>query len=93
VSADIEVLGVWPVTGSGSLRALANVRVGAVTLRSCRVVQQDGGEPWVALPQVPIRRKADGSGAGWVAVVEIADRELLDQLCQAVLAAWRQGQP
>ena len=36
--------------------------------------------------------KADGGGSGWVAVVEIANPELLARVRDTVLAAGSQGQ-
>jgi hypothetical protein len=54
-------------------------------------VQQDGRRAWVAMPQTPARRKADGSGAGWFPVVEITRKELMDAVRDAVLAAWEAG--
>jgi hypothetical protein len=40
---------------------------------------------------VPARKRADGSGSGWFAVIEITNRDVLDQLRAAVLAAWEAG--
>jgi hypothetical protein len=52
-------------------------------------LQQDGGDPWVGLPQLPIRAKADGSGSGWLPVVTIENREVMARLRDAVLKAWQ----
>jgi DNA-binding cell septation regulator SpoVG len=89
MSAAIEVLEVRPVRGEGNLRAFVSIRLGAVVIHGCRVVQQPGQRAWVALPQTPARKKADGSGAGWFPVIEIRRRELLDQVRDAILAAWQ----
>jgi hypothetical protein len=74
-----DVLEVRRLEGHGNLRAFAKVRLGAVVIHGCRVIQQPGQKAWVALPQVPARAKADGSGAGWYPVIEITT---------AVLEAW-----
>ena len=81
------------VDGSGSLKAFAKVRLGCITIHSCRVIQQPGGDPWVALPQLPARRRIDSAGAGWAPVVEITNPAVLAALREAVLAAWRERAP
>ena len=81
------------VNGSGSLKAFAKVRLGCITIHSCRIIQQADGDPWVALPQLPARRKVDGAGAGWAPVVEITNRAVLAALREAVLAAWQVHAP
>jgi DNA-binding cell septation regulator SpoVG len=87
------VLEVRRVNGSSSLKAFAKVRLGCITIHSCRIIQQADGDPWVALPQLPARRKFDGSGAGWAPVVEITNPAVLAALRDAVLAAWRERAP
>jgi DNA-binding cell septation regulator SpoVG len=86
--AETEVLELRRVTGAGALRALVKVRLGAVLVRGVRIIQQDGGEPWIALPQVPARRRVDGSGSGWSRIIEVVDPAVSDQLRDAVLRAW-----
>jgi DNA-binding cell septation regulator SpoVG len=83
----IEVLEVRAVD-RGNLRAFAKVRLGAVVIHGLRVIRQPGQKAWCALPQIPGRAKADGSGAGWYPVIEIVNRDLLDRVCAAVLEAW-----
>jgi DNA-binding cell septation regulator SpoVG len=91
MSAPIEVLEVRRLTDGGNLKAFAKVKLGAVIIHSCRIIQQPGQRAWVALPQTPGRKKADGSGAGWFPVIEITRKELMDQIRDAVLEAWEQG--
>lgn len=81
------------VNGSGALKAFAKVRLGCITIHSCRIVQQPGGDPWVALPQLPVRRTVNGAGAGWAPAVEITNPAVLAALREAVLAAWRECAP
>ena len=57
MSAPIEVLEVRRIEGCGNLRAFAEVKLGCVLIHGCRVIQQPGQRPWVALPQVPARKK------------------------------------
>jgi DNA-binding cell septation regulator SpoVG len=92
MSAPIEVLEVRRLEGDGSLKAFAKVRLGAVVIYGCRVIQQPGQRPWMALPQVAARKGTDGKGgSGWYPVVEITNPELLDRVRAAVLAAWECG--
>jgi DNA-binding cell septation regulator SpoVG len=88
MTASIEVLEVRRLTGDGNLKAFAKIRIGAVVIHSCRVIQQPSQRAWVALPQVPARAKADGSGAGWFPVVEIVNPDLLARVRAAILEAW-----
>jgi DNA-binding cell septation regulator SpoVG len=88
VTAAIEVLEVRRLTGEGNLRAFANVRLGCIIIHGVRVIQQPNQRPWVALPQVPARKKADGTGSGWFPVIEITNPALFERVKAAVLEAW-----
>jgi DNA-binding cell septation regulator SpoVG len=88
MSAAIEVLEIRKISGKGALRAFVKLRMGALVIHSCRVTQQEGQRPWVALPQQPAREKADGSGAGWYPIVEITNPDLLERVRRVVLHAW-----
>lgn len=78
------VLEVKPLENAGNLRAFATVKLGAVVIRSCRIIQQPNQRPWVSLPQ-------QKSGERYYPVVEIVRRELLDQVRAAILEAWERG--
>jgi DNA-binding cell septation regulator SpoVG len=58
VTAAIEVLEVRRLSDGGNLKAFAKVKLGCVVIHGCRIIQQDGQRPWVALPQQPARRKS-----------------------------------
>jgi hypothetical protein len=91
MSAPIEVLEVQRVS-IGSLKAFARVKLGCIIVHGVRVIEQEGQKAWVALPQVPARKKAgDGGGSGWFPVVEIDNPEVLKRMNAAVLAEWRRG--
>ena len=84
----VEVLTVRRVD-KGTLRAVARVRLaGCIEIAGVRVLQQAGGDPWVAFPQVPARRRADG-GSGWSRIVEVVEPAVAVELRAAVLAAWQ----
>jgi hypothetical protein len=80
-----EVQHVQPITGKGALRGIVRVRLGCVEIAGCRVLQQNGGDPWVAMPQAPVRK----GGSGWLPMVEITRRDVLAQVNAAILDAWR----
>ena len=86
--ATVEVLELRRVNGAGSLKAFVKVRLGCIVIHGCKIIQQDGQQPWVALPQTPARAKSDGSGACWFPVVEITNREVLDHLREEMLGVW-----
>jgi hypothetical protein len=87
MTAAIEVLEMRSVE-SGNLKAFAKIKLGCVVIYGCRIIQQPGQRPWVALPQTPARKKADGSGAGWDPVIEITNRDVMDQIRGTMLEAW-----
>lgn len=82
--AILEVLEVKPVNGMGNLRAFATVKLGAVVIHSCRVIQQPNQKAWVSLLQ-------QKSGDRWFPVVEITRKELLEQVKAAILEAWERS--
>jgi DNA-binding cell septation regulator SpoVG len=84
MSAAIEVLEVRPVPGAGNLKAFVKVKLGCVVISSCRIIQQPARRAWVSLPQ-------QKSGDKWYPTIEISNRAVLDQVREAVLAAWEAG--
>lgn len=81
-----SVLKLRPVTNRGNLRALADVEISfeigaSIIFRGCRVIQQDGQRPYVALPQV---EAADGKFFPAVSAPDL--REAIQPL---VLAEWQ----
>jgi DNA-binding cell septation regulator SpoVG len=88
VSGVVEVLELRRVENAGNLKAFAKVRLGCIVIHGCRVIQQPEQKPWVALPQTPARKKADGAGSGWFPAVAITNRNVLDQVRDSVLEAW-----
>ena len=76
----ISVLAIRKLDGNSAVKAFVDIRLGGVTLRGCKIVQQTGARPWVALPSVKNDR-------GWQNVVEVS-RELRERLTAAVLDVW-----
>lgn len=80
----IQVLEVRTLEGMGNLRAFVTVKLGAVVIHGCRVIQQPNQKAWVSLPQ-------QKSGERYYSVVEITRKELLEQVKSAVLEAWERS--
>ena len=76
----ISVLAIRKLDGNSAVKAFVDVQLGGVTLRGCKIVQQTGARPWVALPSVKNDR-------GWQNVVEVS-RELRERLTAPVLEVW-----
>ena len=89
MAAAISVVAIRHVRGNGTLKALVDVQIGCLLIRGCRILQQPDREPWLALPQVPLRVKASGEGAGWQTVVEITNPDVRDQLASVAIRAWQ----
>jgi DNA-binding cell septation regulator SpoVG len=78
----ISVVRIRPVAGHGNLRAFADVRIGALTFYSLRVIQQPAQRAWVSLPQV-----LDAEGR-YRPVITCDDEALKMRIRDAVLRAW-----
>ena len=77
----VTCLSVRPVSTPGNLRALADITIGPLVIHSCRVIQQPGQRPWVAMPQT---QAADGR---WYPVIRTDDDTLRAAVRDRVLAA------
>lgn len=78
----ITVRELHALAGAGNLKGFAVVEVGPFTIHGCRIIQQPGQRPYVALPQ---EKTSDGR---YFPVVQTQDRSLKDALQTAVLSAW-----
>ena len=76
----IEVLAIRRLDGKSSVKAFCDVRLGGVVLKGCKVIQQDGQRPWLALPSIKTEH-------GWQNVVELS-KPLRERVTGVVLAAW-----
>jgi hypothetical protein len=88
MTAVVEALAVQAI-GKGALKAVVTLRVGAFVLYGVKLLQPDGGAPYMALPQVPVRK----GGSGWTAVIDVTSPRLLDRMREVVLQAWLEAQP
>jgi DNA-binding cell septation regulator SpoVG len=81
MSALIEVLAIRPLDGKTSVKAFVDVRLGGVTIRGAKIVQQEAQRPWIAMPAIKCERT-------WSNVVELS-RALRERVTDAVLQAWQ----
>ena len=86
VGAAIEVLEVRRVEGGGNVRAFLALRIGGITIRDAKIVQQPGRRPWLAMPDRQWTG-ADGK-VHYVALVELSS-SFKQRVTDAALAAWR----
>ena len=77
----VTVIKVTPVRTPGNLRAFADIIIGPLVIHSCRVIQQPGQRPWVAMPQTQ-----DAAGR-WYPVIRTDDDNLRQAVRDRVLAA------
>jgi DNA-binding cell septation regulator SpoVG len=80
----IEVVAIRRLDGASTVKAFVDLRLGGVTLKGCKIVQQDGQRPWVAMPSTKTNH-------GWQNVAEVT-KELRERLTEVVLEAWERGQ-
>jgi len=84
---EVKVSRVQHLQSQSSLKAFCSVELGSLTINDCKVIQQAGQEPWVAMPS---RSYEDSDGnRKYAPVVEITSDFLKGEIEHAVLAAWR----
>jgi len=75
-----------PLEG-GNVRAFVDVTLaGKLEIRGCKVVQQPGQRPWVAMPDQPWTGR-DGE-MKWSPLVRVLDDDLKTAITESVLSAW-----
>jgi DNA-binding cell septation regulator SpoVG len=85
MSAPIEVLAIRRLDGSSTVKAFVDFRLGGVTIKGAKIVQQTGQKAWVAMPAVK-------SGRGRNNVIELS-KPLRERVTEVVLVAWATQQP
>lgn len=88
--AAIELADIRLLNKEGNVRAFLTIRLGGVTIKDCKVVQQPGQRAWAAMPD---RQYLDASGSKrWTPVVELTP-ELRRRVCDFVAEYWEQNYP
>ena len=85
---DIEISDVRLITSGSTVKAFPTVRAGRWTIRDCKIVQQPGQQPWLALPSREYT--APDSSKRWSNIVELA-RDDKQRLSDAVIRLWEAG--
>jgi DNA-binding cell septation regulator SpoVG len=83
-AAPISVVAIRHLDGKSSVKAFIDLQVGGLTIKGCKIVQQDGQKAWLAMPATKLTH-------GWVNTVEISSRLLRDRLTEVAVAAWEQS--
>ena len=81
--AAIRVLSIRALDGRSSVKAFVDIQVGGVAIKGAKIVQQDGRNPWLAMPAIKTTR-------AWQNVVELS-KPLRERAIEVVLAAWERG--
>lgn len=85
MNATIEVLDVRRVENVGNVRAYLSLRIGGVTIHGCKVVQQPGQRPWLAMPDR--QWTAPDGKVRYTTVIELTN-SLKRLVSDTLLAGW-----
>lgn len=85
--SDIELLDLRPVTSGGNVRAFVSIRLGGVTIHTCKIVQQPGQTAWLAMPDRPYTDASGKQKQNWTAIVELSP-ELKRRVSDSIIAEW-----
>ena len=81
MTAPIEVLAIRRLDRPGTVKAFVDLKLGGVTIKGAKIVQQDGQAAWLAMPSTKTER------GNWLSVVELS-KELRERATVVALAAW-----
>jgi DNA-binding cell septation regulator SpoVG len=84
MTAAIEVLAIRRLDGKSAVKAFVDLRLGGVTIKGAKIIQQANQQAWLAMPAVKTER-------AWLNVVELS-KELRARATEVALAAWEQAQ-
>jgi len=82
----IKILSISPVDNRGALKAFVNIQVGPFTIVDCRIIQDTGKKPWVSMPVLSY--KNDQGTTCYKTLIQILNKNLKNEISQAVLHAW-----
>lgn len=83
-NAAIEITDIKP-RQLGNIKAFCTLRIGGVTIRECKIVQQPGQNPWLAMPDR--QWTGDDGKTRYFHLVELSDG-LKGKVQDAAIAAW-----
>lgn len=90
MTSPIELLDIRLSKKEGNVRAFLTIRIGGVTIKDCKVVQQPGQRAWASMPD---RQYLDSSGSKrWTPIVELS-AELRRRVCDYVAEYWSSNYP
>jgi DNA-binding cell septation regulator SpoVG len=84
-AAPIEVLAIRRLDKpETTIKAYVDLRIGGVTVKGAKIIQQDGKKPWLGMPGVKTNH-------GWSNTIELS-KTLRERVTEVVLAAWERRQ-
>ena len=90
MTAPIELLDIRLLNRESNVRAFLTIRIGGVTIKDCKVVQQPGQRAWASMPD---RQYLDSSGSKrWTPIVELSP-ELRSRVNAVVAEHWSSNYP
>jgi DNA-binding cell septation regulator SpoVG len=82
----VELISIKPIH-KGSLKGFAAVSIARkIVIHSCRIIQQDGQQAWVSMPQQEV--PSTSGKAKYYPIVEIKDEALKQQITDVILASY-----
>jgi len=83
---EIRVVSISPVSDRGALKAFVEIQVGSFLITDCRIIQENGKRLWVSMPVLSY--KNEHGTARYKTLIQISDKDLKNEISQAVLRAW-----
>lgn len=83
---EIKIQSISPLADRGALKAFAEIQVGPFSIVDCRIIQENGKKPWVSMPVLTY--KNEQGTTRYKTLVQIIDKDLKNEITQAVLKAW-----
>jgi DNA-binding cell septation regulator SpoVG len=76
--------------GKGNLKAFADITIGgSLAIHGCRIVQQQGQQAWVSMPQSEYMKNGKKN---YYPIVKVLDKQLQADIERAILAAYEKGE-
>jgi DNA-binding cell septation regulator SpoVG len=79
--APIDVLPIRATDSSGTVKAYVDLKTDGITIKSAKIVQQQGQRTWLGRPGIKTNH-------GWQSVIEIHSHELRRHINDFVIAHW-----
>ena len=82
---EIIVQKLTPVNKDGSLRAFVDLAINKIEVKGCRIIQQDGQQAWLSMPQTSWQTT---NGQKKYSAVVVLPKDLHKAAQEAAVTAW-----